>query len=440
MPNTHKKTALVTAILLEISIGNATAATIQVDGNNCSLTDAITAANTNMATGGCTAGSGDDVLELMAGTTFSLNNSLPPINSNITINGNGSTIERTFNAPNDFRVLTAANADLTVNDTTISGGLDFNGNFGAGIRMDDGRLIINRSTVTGNTGGGVVINNGGTSQINHSVISYNYGVVAQRYGSGVSVVSSELNIDNSSISNNFTQSTVGSGALYLSDLDGPVTVNLRNSTVSGNQSTNDGGGIAHQHSGNGSTLNVDNSTISGNVSYADGGGLSIQGLTTTIRNSTITQNYAQSNGGGLHIASGSLTLQQSLLAGNYLYGSGPQLRVDGGAVTLGNFNAFGFSNTSGLSGIGPGPTDIIPSAPLLSGLMDNSLADNGGNTRTHALNLNGQAIDFIPAANCLQSNDQTGKIRPIDADGDGNSACDIGAVEMPSIIFKNGFD
>ena len=440
MRNTPRKTALVTAILFEIGLGNLQAATIQVDGNTCNLADAITAANNNMATGGCTAGSGDDVLELAAGNTFSLNSSLPAVSSNITINGNGATIERPFNAPNDFRILTAANADLTVNDTTITGGVDFNGNFGGGIRMDDGTLTINRSTITGNTGGGVVINNGGTSTISNSEISYNYGIVAQRYGSGVSVVSSQLDINNSTISNNFTQSTVGSGALYMSDSDGPVTVNLNSSTVSGNLSQNDGGGIAHQHSGNGSTLNVQNSTISGNVSYGDGGGLSIQGATATILGSTFTQNYAQGDGGGMHISSGRLTVQQSLLAGNYLYGSGPQLRVDGGNVTLANFNSFGFASVSGTSGIAPGATDIIPSVPNLTDLMSNSLTDNGGPTLTHALNLSGPAVDFIPAGSCLTSSDQTGKIRPIDADGDGTSFCDIGAVEMPSIIFKNGFE
>src|SRR5262245_62890838 len=46
------------ALLLALGPGLGWAATITVDGTTCTLVDAITAANTDTTTGGCTAGSG----------------------------------------------------------------------------------------------------------------------------------------------------------------------------------------------------------------------------------------------------------------------------------------------------------------------------------------------------------------------------------------------
>src|SRR3954462_7218339 len=69
----------------------------------CTITEAITAANTNSAVGGCNAGSGADTVVLTP-TIYSLNvadnigvaggNGLPVINSTVTISGNGAVIER----------------------------------------------------------------------------------------------------------------------------------------------------------------------------------------------------------------------------------------------------------------------------------------------------------------------------------------------------------
>ncbi|MCX7544925.1 hypothetical protein [Marinicella gelatinilytica] len=81
-----KQTALVTALLLELT--GLQAATINVDGTTCTFADAVVAANNNVATGGCSAGSGDNTIEL---TSPVINVSAQAtIKSNITINGNGN--------------------------------------------------------------------------------------------------------------------------------------------------------------------------------------------------------------------------------------------------------------------------------------------------------------------------------------------------------------
>ena len=57
----------------------------------CSLGDAIKAANTDMAVGGCNAGSGADTITLTA--NILMDGALPYINSTITLEGGGFTID-----------------------------------------------------------------------------------------------------------------------------------------------------------------------------------------------------------------------------------------------------------------------------------------------------------------------------------------------------------
>ena len=118
------------ALMLALGQSPALAATIPVEGS-CTLVNAITAANTDSATGGCPAGSGADTIVLPAGSTQTLttvNNStygptgLPVISSVITIAGQGSTITRASGAP-EFRLLAVSSTgELTLQETTVSGG------------------------------------------------------------------------------------------------------------------------------------------------------------------------------------------------------------------------------------------------------------------------------------------------------------------------------
>ena len=120
------------ALLLALGQAPALAATIAVDGTTCILVDAITAANTDTATGGCPPGSGADTLTLQNSsvhTLTSVNNGasvsptgLPVISSEMTIEGHGSTIRRDSSAP-VFRIIRMiSTGDLTLKETTVSGG------------------------------------------------------------------------------------------------------------------------------------------------------------------------------------------------------------------------------------------------------------------------------------------------------------------------------
>ena len=162
----------------------AYASAITVDGTTCSLVNAITAANTDTATGGCAAGSGADTIELQSDVTLTAvnngTNGLPQITSEITIEGNGFTIARGAGAPN-FRILQVnASGNLTLNATTISGG---NASFGGGLD-NTGLLTLNNSTVSNNDaifGGG--INNKSLLTLSNSTISGN-----SAFGTGAAIV------------------------------------------------------------------------------------------------------------------------------------------------------------------------------------------------------------------------------------------------------------
>src|SRR5215211_1299863 len=60
------------ALLLALGQTPLLAATLNVDGTTCTLVNAITAANNDTATGGCTAGRGADTLVLPSGSTQTL--------------------------------------------------------------------------------------------------------------------------------------------------------------------------------------------------------------------------------------------------------------------------------------------------------------------------------------------------------------------------------
>ena len=232
----------------------AWAATITVDSladdadpndGECTLREAITAANTDAASGPapgeCAAGSGEDVIDIGLTGAVDLTGALPDLSSNIDIAGPGAD-EFTVNGGgpgSDFRVLTVASgSEVSVSGITVANG-NTRGD-GGGIYNDGGTLTVTGSAVSGNTGS-------------------RGGGVANRFG-----------------------------ALEITD-----------STVSGNTATNSGGGV-YSLTGNltsGLTTTIANSTISGNTATIEGGGVYNFGGLTVVEFSTITDNTAPDDEG-----------------------------------------------------------------------------------------------------------------------------------------------
>ena len=111
-------------------------------------------------------------------------------------------------------------------------------------------------------------------------------------------------------------------------------------------------------------------------------------------------------------------------------------------VVLDDYNIIGQNGDSSSVGITIGASDIVPAGPTSS--VIEPLADNGGDTLTHMPVDGGIAVDGGDIY-CGLNDDQLGRIRPWDGDGDNNDRCDMGSVERGSVaasdlIFKDGFD
>ena len=108
---------------------------------------------------------------------------LPIITSSITIEGNNSTVRRESGAP-DFRVFTVGRlGQLTLNNTTVSGGKlqRFSGGrdflySGGGLLSYEGITVLTNCTVTGNVAGedgGGIASLGGVLRLTNSTVSSN---------------------------------------------------------------------------------------------------------------------------------------------------------------------------------------------------------------------------------------------------------------------------
>jgi hypothetical protein len=405
------------ALLLTLGQGQSSAATINVTTNvpdikadgRCSLVEAIVNANNDAATHpDCTAGNGADTIVLQPGSVHTLTNinntfsgpiGLPVLTSEITIEGNGSTIERASSAPN-FRLLAVqfpgnSTQRTYLKDVTLRGGVAGNPH----------------SPAVGDQGGGIL--NFGVLTIENSTIS---GNTAAFTGGGVSS-GNTLTIKNSTLSDN--SAYVRGGGIFNSGF-----LDVESSTLSGNTATLSGGGIAHVGSRRqgGRLLTLENSTLSGNTALR-GGGIENYQSTVTIENSTLSGNIATASGGGIYTygeSFGIVTIVRSLISGN-LAPSRSEIHFGGGRLYVNNFNIFGANGTVG-GGFSPGATDIVPTVPL-SDILDPMLADNGGPTLTHALVTGSPAIDASPVDSHCPAADQRNVCRPQGA------ACDIGSFE-----------
>jgi parallel beta-helix repeat protein len=147
-------------------------------------------------------------------------------------------------------------------------------------------------TIQGGTaafGGGIA--NSGTLNLENSTVS---GNTATFTGGGIYNRLGTVTLDNSTVSGN-TAPSFGGGIYNFGD----STVTLENCTVSGNTG-GFGGGIA-----NDGTLMMSSCSVNGN--FAQGGGGISNGGALTMQNSTVTRNTASSSGGGGIFSLGTVT-------------------------------------------------------------------------------------------------------------------------------------
>ena len=99
---------------------------------------------------------------------------------------------------------------------------------------------------------------------------------------------------------------------------------LAASWILANESEGSGGGVSASHSGvpQRTPVTIFDSTISGNRSRYDGGGLDLHSSDGSIENTTVSDNQAGRDGGGVYQAFGSMTMINDTISGNIATGRG----------------------------------------------------------------------------------------------------------------------
>ena len=356
---------------------NTTDDELNSDGD-CSLREAIQAANTDAPVDGCPGGCGDDLVIVPAGTY------------KITIPGRNENA----NATGDFDIssnlaIEGAGAATTIIDAS---GLDRIFEIRGSTAEISNLTVVNGETFGGNAGG---IQNEGTLTVKDCIVSGNSG------GDGGGIQNMFLlTVINTTVSDNVSDFGGGIGN------SGGEILTLTNSTIS-NNIAEFGGGISNL----GDKATLINCTISGNFASDGGGGMDNSGILELV-NCTFTENEAPL-GSGIYNYGDQVTLDNTIVAGNLSSDN-----CEGVITSLGyNLDSDGTCITNGVN------NDITDVSPGLAVLQDNS-----GPTHTHALLPGSPAIDAGDCSDGTITTDQRGVSRPQGA------GCDIGAFELITII------
>jgi CSLREA domain-containing protein len=404
---------------------NSNADSLAVDGN-CTLREAIIAANTDTAVDACAAGSGADVVMVPAGTYT------------LTLVGPGEDA----GATGDLDV--TASADIVGSPA----GAIIDGN-GADRVLDidpahAGGVVVTFTAITVRNGGGVAqgggIRNAGTltltsSRVTANTASGDAGAVAD--GGGIENVGSLQLMASTVDGNQALVSPTGAGGFGggIHSDGGPLVVT--DSTIRDNGATLTSRG-PQQVAGGGidcgsSVLTLSRSTVSGNMALgappaAPGLGGGIAGCTGSIVNGTISGNHG-TIGDQIAMAGGTLAFSNSTIDFNIAAGSGDTL-IFRNSIVGGCFDIDGFTtvaddyNLDVVDACKMSGTDLRGVDPLLG-----PLADNGGPTQTRMPQPGSPVSDAgNPAAPgsgdlACEATDQRGVTRPV------GPRCDVGAFE-----------
>lgn len=399
-------TRLVASLVLIALVAHPLAPAIITVVGGCNLAAAIQAANADAPSGGCPAGQGDDTIVLtgdvpltaVAEVGFQGDNGLPTVTSTITIDGRGHEIERT-SALADFRILTVAGTgDLTLQNTTVSGGRVPGG--GGAFFVDGGSMTIAGSALTSNRAvqlGGAVYSTG-TLIVRDSLFQSN--TVGQNdeevgFGGAIWAIGGTLEVERTTFSGNavgglFAKPDLGAGGAIFSYGATTVTEStfVRNNVVAFVEL-----GSAIFVSSN--QLALTNSTVSGN-GFGSTTAAAVEASSAVLSHVTFSGNYVHALAS--YSSGGAISATATILA-----------NTDGGTNCAGNVT--GLNSVADDSSCGSIPSGLTGLDPVLS--------DNGGPTTTHALLAGSNAIEA--AGFCSVSADQRGAPRV--------GACDIGAFE-----------
>ena len=342
------------------------------DDGDCSLREAVEAANTNAAVDGCAAGDADgDTITFDGAYTIVLSMGELLVSDDVqidasdvggvTVDGDGASRIFDVDAASGtgdaqavaFVSLVLQNGDSGMGgssapdaggavdlksgsealfvDTDVTGsvaGINGGGIHGAGMTTititttDDGASLISGNRAEGDDagmGGGGVWGAGATVISGNVTITDNAATGTAGSGGGVFNFGGTLEITGATISNN-TANRAGGGVEDFGDDDEETDVTLTGVTLAGNSidvaAPGNGGGL---HSGGGDVV-VMGGSVTGNTAV-EGGGLWASGTLdvsggTVVDGNTATGDDAEQGGGGLYNEGGTITISDDVTISN----------------------------------------------------------------------------------------------------------------------------
>ena len=349
-----------------------TTADEDVENGECSLKEAIKAANADSEYLDCPAGSGVDLIILPEGVYTTTQ--LPFITTAMTIAGDG--LSKT--------IIQASACNPVTEACTHTGLLFWVADEWGELRLE--ALTLRHGRVESSSYGGAIYNAGDVRLSNTAV----YGNLGIQGGAILNAGTGNVTIENSTLYQNKADN--GGAVFNIGDLT------VQGSTFQGNIAEN---AAAIRNDGE---LTITNSTFSGNMADDRAAGIDNHGAATLI-NTTFSGNTGTQGVGFYNGLTGTLDIINTIIANS-----------SGGGSDCENV---GTIEVYGATIIEDGTCDaIVDGDPLLG-----PLAANGGPTQTHALLEGSPAIDSGSSTSCPLT-DQRGVSRPQGED------CDIGAFEL----------
>ena len=316
----------------------------------CTLAEQILAANTDMDVRNCPAGNGHDTIELTHDVV--LTESLPAVESRITVRGNGHTIS----GADKYQIFSVYAGDLTIEDLRLISGnsvaygaaidvsirgdvtlidsmiKEHRSGFGPAIRADTNGIgpislqIIDSIIMVNGRRSRALVNRGGVVTIKNTRFGNNYGGAIYNDG--------EMTVENSSFHANRNKC---GGAIYNERHFNGLALTVVNSWFTSN--TADTGGAIYnrgnmkleqlrfrhndaKHYGGavyslGGVANVSGGKFEKNKAKV-GGAIYIDQSSMSIDESTFVKNSAF-YGGGIYRKAGNLEVQNNVISGNSGY-------------------------------------------------------------------------------------------------------------------------
>lgn len=246
----------------------------------------------------------------------------------------------------DVGITQLINSTVTENQTIFGVG----GGIVTGV---GGKVILQDSTVSNNSGGGIMVGQG-TLELYNSQVSGNDAPLGLAWGDtgyappgaagGIGNFEGQVRLVESEVTNN-SAARFG-GGIWSGAEEGSSTLSITDSVISNNQAGEDGGGIYHYTNG---TMTIQNSTVSNNIADANSGGI-VNVSTAIIMETTIADNQSKGRIAGGIGNVGTMEISASTIRDNTAFNAGGIHNDPDGVLTITDTTIQG--NTSTLAGGG----------------------------------------------------------------------------------------